>query len=257
MTNQITKIFLKGEQKLLIKSWEELPSEMQNEEIRVYYDFINGKKKSLIIKRIFDICGSFILLILFFPFLLITALIIKSDSPGPIFFRQVRITQYGEKFKIFKFRTMISDADKLGPEVTANNDSRVTRAGKILRKYRIDEIPQLLNVLNGTMTFVGVRPEVEKYVNTYTPLMRATLLIPAGVTNITSIYFRDESYLINNDDDVDKVYVEKILPKKMKYNLQGIKSFSVWNDIKIIFMTVAVIVGGKYGVLESNEGEEI
>ena len=163
---------------------------------------------------------------------------IKIDSPGPVFFRQIRVTQYGKEFRIFKFRTMVIDAEKLGAQVTSDEDPRVTRVGNFIRKIRLDEIPQLINVLFGTMTFVGTRPEVPKYVEQYSEEMLATLLLPAGVTSEASVYFKNEAKLLENSDDIEKTYIEEVLPQKMEYNFQYLKKFSAWHDLKVLFFTV-------------------
>ena len=227
---------------LVLIEWDKLPDYMKNDSVREYYNILKEKKLSLIIKRIFDIIISVFLLILLSPVLIILAVLIKIDSKGEIFFRQERITQYGKSFKIFKFRTMVKDAEKLGTQITVNNDSRVTKIGKYLRKLRLDEIPQLLNILIGDMSFVGTRPEVKKYVDKYSDSMMATLLMPAGVTSLASIMFKDEQTLLDNCDDVDKMYVETILVKKMKYNLEYIKEFSFLYDIKLMFKTVLEVI---------------
>lgn len=225
----------------LIK-WEELPLEMQTDEVRKYYDILQKKCWSLLIKRIFDIAVSFILLVILLPVFCVLGLAIKIDSKGPVFYRQVRVTQYNKHFKIFKFRSMVQNADK-GSLVTVNRDARVTRVGKLVRKCRLDEISQLIDVFRGTMTFVGTRPEVPKYVEKYTPEMMATLLLPAGVTSIASICYKDEAELLDGVEDTDKVYVEKVLPEKMKYNLEDIEKFSFFRDLKIMFMTVFAVLG--------------
>lgn len=229
-----------------IKKWEKLPVEMQTEEVRKYYDILKKKKCSLFFKRVFDIFVSLLMLIVLLPIFLILAIAIKIDSKGPVFYRQVRITQYGKQFRIFKFRTMIRNADKIGTQVTIKNDSRITRVGKFIRKTRLDEICQLIDVLRGTMTFVGTRPEAVKYVEEYTAEMWATLLLPAGVTSETSIYYKDESNLLEVSRDPEKTYVEEILPKKMHYNLRAIEKFSFWHDIKVMFMTFFAVLGKEY-----------
>lgn len=226
-----------------MKKWEELPIEMQVEEVRPYYDALKRRKFSLFFKRIFDIVVSFLMLVILSPVCLILAIAIKIDSPGSVFFRQFRVTQYGKQFRIFKFRTMVSNAEKIGTQVTVGNDSRVTRVGKVLRRYRLDEIAQLLDVLRGTMTFVGVRPEVVKYVEKYTPEMRATLLLPAGVTNLTCIYYIDEDSLLADAEDIDETYITQVLPGKMKLNLKGIMDFSFGGDMELMFMTFFAVLG--------------
>ena len=230
---------------MLLKKWEQLPPEMQTDEVRKYYDILKKKQVSLFFKRMFDIVVSSIMLIVLSPVFLILAIAIKIDSKGPVFYRQVRVTQYNRKFRIFKFRSMVRDADK-GSLVTLDGDARITRVGKFVRKCRLDEISQLINVLNGDMTFVGTRPEVPKYTERYTPEMMATLLLPAGVTSLASILYKDEAKLLDAAEDTDKVYIEKILPAKMYYNLKSIENFSFWGDIRIMFMTVFAVCGKEY-----------
>ena len=231
---------------MVLKKWEDLPSEMQTEEVRPYYELLSHKKGSLICKRLFDILVSLIMLILLSPVFLILAVAIKLDSKGPVFYRQVRMTQYGKEFRIHKFRSMVTGADK-GSQVTVSGDSRVTRVGKLVRKCRLDEISQLIDVFQGNMTFVGVRPEVPQYAAHYTDEMKATFLLPAGVTNLTCIYYADEARLLDAAEDTDWVYINDILPEKMKLNLQGIKEFSFWRDIKLMFMTFFAMCGKEYG----------
>ncbi len=225
--------------------WDKLPADMQTEEVREYYDVLRKKRFSLFWKRIFDIFVSAIMLIILSPLFLILAIAIKTDSKGPVFYRQERVTQYGKPFRIFKFRSMVQNADK-GSQVTVDHDSRVTKVGKFIRKFRLDEICQLIDIFRGTMTFVGTRPEVPKYVNEYTPEMKATLLLPAGVTSLASIYYKDEAELLSGAEDTDKTYVEKILPAKMYYNLKEIKNYGFWRDIKTMFMTVFAVLGKNY-----------
>lgn len=230
---------------MILKKWEDLPVEMQTEEVRKYYDALKKKRVSLFFKRVFDIVVSLFMLVFLFPVFLILAIAIKIDSRGPVFYRQVRVTQYNQKFRIFKFRSMVQNADK-GSQVTVSGDARVTRVGKVVRKLRLDEISQLIDVLRGKMTFVGTRPEVPKYTEQYTSEMMATLLLPAGVTSLASIYYKDEAALLDNADDTDKIYVEEILPAKMRYNLKAIEDFNFFGDIKIMFMTVFAVLGKEY-----------
>ena len=230
---------------MILKKWEQLPPEMQTSEVRAYYDILQKKRFSLFLKRVFDVVVSAGMLVFLMPAFLVLAIAIKLDSKGPVFYRQTRITQYNEKFRIFKFRSMVQGADK-GSQVTTGNDARVTRVGKIVRKCRLDEISQLLDVFRGTMTFVGTRPEVPKYTEQYTPEMMATLLLPAGVTSLASIYYKDEAELLDSAEDTDKVYVEDILPAKMYYNLKAIEQFSFFGDIKVMFMTVFAVLGKEY-----------
>ena len=226
---------------MLLKKWDMLPAFMQTESVREYYDILAHKKISLVVKRLFDIAASFVLLIILSPFMVIIALLIKADSHGPVFFRQERVTQYGRTFRIFKFRTMVDGADRKGSLVTVGNDSRITRMGQLLRKIRLDELPQLINVLTGDMTFVGTRPEVRKYVEAYTDEMNATLLLPAGITSRASIRYKDEDELLDGADDVDKVYTQEVLPGKMAYNLESIKGFSCISELATMFETVAAV----------------
>ena len=228
-----------------LRKWENLPPEMQTEEVRKYYDILKKKRASLFFKRLFDICISMVLLIVLSPIFLVLSIAIKTDSKGPVFYRQTRVTQYNREFRIFKFRSMVQGADK-GSQVTVENDVRVTRVGKLIRKGRLDEISQLIDVLRGKMTFVGTRPEVPKYTRQYTPEMMATLLLPAGITSLASIYYKDEAELLDSAEDADKVYVEKVLPAKMYYNLKAIEKFSFWGDIKIMFMTFFAVLGKEY-----------
>ena len=230
---------------MLLKKWEKLPAEMQTEQVREYYDVLKKKRLSLFFKRVFDIVVSFVMLIILSPVFVVLAAAIKIDSKGPVFYRQVRLTQYNKKFRIFKFRSMVQNADK-GSLVTVGEDSRITKVGKFIRKCRLDELCQLIDVLRGTMTFVGTRHEVERYTKQYTPEMMATLLLPAGVTSLASIYYKDEAELLDNAEDADKVYVEDVLPGKMYYNLKAIKEFSFFGDIKIVFMTVFAVLGKEY-----------
>jgi lipopolysaccharide/colanic/teichoic acid biosynthesis glycosyltransferase len=225
--------------------WEDLPSSMQTDEVRQYYDVLKKKGAALLFKRAFDIVVSFLMLLVLSPIFLVLAIAIKIDSRGPVFYRQVRVTQFGREFRIHKFRSMMQNADR-GSLVTVKGDSRVTRVGKFVRKCRLDEISQLIDVLAGTMTFVGTRPEVPKYVAHYTPEMMATLLLPAGVTSLASIYYKDEAELLDAADDSDRVYVQEVLPAKMYYNLRAIKNFGFWHDIKVMFMTVFAVLGKEY-----------
>ena len=228
---------------MILRKWEELPPELRTEAVRPYYDILNNKRGSLVCKRLFDIAVSAVMLVVLSPVFLLLAIAIKLDSPGPVFFRQVRVTQYGKEFRIFKFRSMVNNADKLGSQVTVSGDSRVTRVGKLIRRCRLDELCQLIDIFRGTMTFVGTRPEVPKYVAAYTPEMMATLLLPAGVTSEASILYKDESALLDQAEDVDAVYINTVLPAKMHYNLQAIKQFCFWGDIATMFRTVLAVLG--------------
>ena len=218
----------------------------ETEAVKKYRASIEKKKVSLFLKLLFDKVLALILLIPLSPIILGIAIWIKLDSEGPVFYRQERITTYGRTFRIFKFRTMVKDADKLGAAVTEHNDPRISRAGNKLRKVRLDELPQLFNVLLGDMSFVGVRPEVAKYVNRYTDEMNATLLLPAGITSPASIEYKDEDEVIEKfkgtGRSIDDIYIEEVLPDKMKYNLDYIKNFSIINDIKIMIQTALAVI---------------
>ncbi|MDU5252046.1 MAG: sugar transferase [Anaerococcus vaginalis] len=226
---------------MMLKKWDDLPLEMRKDEILSYYKILKKKQVSLFLKRIFDIIMSLILIIILFPLLIILAILIKKDSKGEIIYKSTRITQYNKEFQIYKFRTMVKDADKIGSQVTVGNDNRITKIGKTLRKYRLDEIPQLFNILKGDMSFVGTRPESPYYVKHYTNEMYATLLLKAGVTSETSIEYKDEANLLRDETDTDKIYIEKILPEKMKYNLKSVRDFSLAKDIKTMIKTVIAV----------------
>ena len=226
-----------------MRKWEELPDFMQCDEVREYYDILSKKKFSLGIKRIFDLVAATGMLVVCAVPMLLIGIRIVSESEGGVFYRQVRVTRYGKKFWIHKFRTMVANADKIGTAVTVANDPRVTPTGAFLRKYRLDELPQLFVVLEGNMSFVGTRPEVPKYVGKYTKEMRATLLLPAGITSEASIRYKDEAEELGEKrEDTDKVYVEKVLTEKMRYNLEEIKDFGIWRDIKTMLRTVLIVV---------------
>lgn len=227
---------------MLIKKWEKLPTEMQNDAVRPYYEKLRRKNFSLFWKRVFDFFVSTVMLIILSPVFLILAIAIKIDSRGPVFFRQARVTQYGKKFRIFKFRTMVNNADKIGSQVTVNNDCRITKVGKFIRKCRLDEVSQLIDVWRGKMSFVGTRPEVPKYVERYTDEMLATLLLPAGVTSEASIKFKNEDELLKDVENVDDTYVGVVLPQKMEYNLQSLKKYGFWRDIGTMFKTVFAVL---------------
>ena len=225
-----------------VRKWEELPEKMITREVRRYYNIIVRHSGWFKVKRVMDICVSLVLLAILLIPMGIIALMIKTDSQGPVFFRQERVTQYGKIFKIYKFRTMVDNASQLGSQVTVNNDARITRVGKLLRKYRLDEFPQLFNILAGDMTLVGTRPEVIKYVKEYSGEMYATLLLPAGLTSRTSIAYKDEDKLLKDAKDADKVYVDKILPVKMKYNLESLRRFGVREDMTVMWNTFVSVL---------------
>lgn len=227
---------------MLIKKWEKLPEEMRCDAVFGYYKKLRKKNFSLFWKRVFDIFCALLMLIILSPVFLVLAIAIKIDSRGPVFFRQQRVTQYGRIFRIFKFRTMVADAEARGAQVTSQGDSRITKVGKFIRKCRLDEIAQLLNILGGSMTFVGTRPEVPKYVEKYNDEMKATLLLPAGVTSVASIKFKDEDEILGSAENADEAYVEKVLPLKMEYNLKALEKCGFFRDIGVMFQTVFAVL---------------
>lgn len=220
-----------------LREWTDLPVKMQTREVRRYYNILRKRSGWFKMKRFLDVAGALVLLAVLAVPMTVIAVMIKLDSPGPVFFRQERVTQYGRIFKIYKFRTMVVNAQKLGSQVTVDNDERITRVGKLLRKYRLDEFPQLFNIIAGDMTFVGTRPEVKRYVMRYTPEMLATLLLPAGLTSRTSIAYKDEDKLLKDAVNADETYVKEILPVKMQYNLESLKNFGLADDISILWGT--------------------
>ena len=226
--------------------WENLPENMKKDAVRPYYNLLVKRKNAIVRKRIMDVFLSFVLTVLLSPVMLAIALAIKAEDGGPVFYRQERITTYGRKFRIFKFRTMVADADKRGPLITGKSDDRITKMGHKLRKCRLDELPQLLNILAGEMSFVGTRPEVERYVDCYTDEMMATLLLPSGVTSMASMAYKDEdtvmAHYLEKGETVDDVYVRRILPKKMRYNLEYLKSVGIMEDLKIMVKTVLEVL---------------
>lgn len=226
----------------MLPDWKDLPDEMKNDTVKKYYKSLAKKESSLIIKRMFDVWMSVFLLVFLMPVILVMAVLIKLDSKGPVIFKQTRVTAGNKDFTIYKFRSMVNDAPKLGTSVTVASDMRITKVGQFMRKYRIDEIPQLVNVLKGEMTFVGTRPEVRKYVDAYTPAMMATLLLPAGITSEASIMYKEEDELLASAEDADRVYIQDILPEKMKYNLKSIRKFSLLNDLATMIKTVIAVV---------------
>lgn len=227
---------------MILRSWDKLPEYMRNDKVKPYYELLKKRTGSLIMKRIFDVVMSLLLLMILSPVFLVVSIWIKLDSKGPVFFRQVRVTTYGKQFRIFKFRTMCENAEKKGSLVTVGNDSRITKVGEKIRHCRLDEIPQLLNVLAGDMTFVGTRPEVVKYVNAYSDEMYATLLLPAGITSVASIQYKDEDEILSKAKDPDDAYIHEVLPDKMKYNLASIENFSFLNEIKTMVNTLKAVI---------------
>jgi len=226
---------------MILRKWEDLPQHMKNDDVRKYYNILKNRKGSLALKRVFDVVVAIILFIILLPIFIMISIAIKVDSKGPVMFRQVRVTQYGKQFRIFKFRTMVNNADKIGSQVTTKNDLRVTKVGKLLRTLRLDEIPQLINVFKGDMSLVGPRPmykdELQRHLKTY----------PAGVTYEASIQYKDEEKLLESTEDADETYVYEVLPGKMKYNLESIEEFSFFYEIKTMFRTVGAVLSKVYG----------
>lgn len=225
-----------------MKKWEQLPEELQTEEVRPYYDYLCRHRMALVLKRGMDFIFALVLLLLLWPFMLIIGILVGCTSSGGVFFCQERVTTYGRRFRIIKFRTMVTGAEKKGSLVTTEGDSRVTGVGHFLRRTRLDELPQLLNIIKGDMSIVGTRPEVPRYVEAYRPEMWATLLLPAGVTSRASIAYKDEDRLLAEGSDVDKIYVEKVLPEKMKYNLEYLMNYSLGGDLLLMFQTVLAVL---------------
>ena len=224
----------------ILPEWDELPEAMRNGQVRRYYDMLSAKRTELRVKRAFDIALAFSLLVALSPALLALGAAIKLDSKGPVFYRQTRFTTAMRPFGIHKFRSMSVGADK-GLHLTSGNDPRVTRTGRFIRRYKLDELAQLADVLAGDMSFVGTRPEVGEYVERYTPEMLATLLLPAGITSSASVCYKDEARLLQEAEDTQAVYLEKILPDKMRYNLRDIEDFSLANDLKIMLRTALAV----------------
>jgi lipopolysaccharide/colanic/teichoic acid biosynthesis glycosyltransferase len=231
---------------MILRSWGDLPEFMKTQEVRPYWEILNKKRGQLVLKRIFDLIVALVLLVILLIPMLIIAIFIKLDSPGTVFYRQERVTTYGRHFRIHKFRTMVSNADQIGTAVTVGNDSRITAIGSKLRGCRLDELPQLLDVIKGDMSFVGTRPEAVKYVEKYKPEYNATLLTPAGITSEASIRYKDEDKLLSSADDVDKVYVDEVLPAKMVWNLESIRRFRFLREILTMFRTVGAVAGRDY-----------
>lgn len=230
----------------MLKKWEDLPDFMHVPEVRPYWEILNKKRGQLFLKRCFDLVVSLILLVILALPMMIIAICIRLDSEGSVFYRQERVTTYGKQFRIHKFRTMVANADKIGTTVTVGNDSRITRVGSKLRKLRLDELPQVFDVISGNMSFVGTRPEAVKYVKQYKPEYFATLLMPAGITSEASIRYKDEDKLLDVADDVDKVYLNQVLPDKMKWNLESISRFQFLREILTMFRTVVAVIKKDY-----------
>lgn len=203
---------------------------------------LKGKKATLVFKRLFDICASIGgLLVLALPFCMV-AIIIKLTSKGPVYFRQERVGKNGKTFRIYKFRTMTVNAEAQGMQITVGADRRITKIGQILRKTKVDELPQLINVLKGEMSFVGPRPEVPRYVELYSDYQKNILKIKPGITELASIVYRDENEVLAQSEDPEKTYIEEIMPKKIELNMEYMQKMSFWYDIKLIFKTFAAVV---------------
>ena len=230
----------------MLRKWEDLPDFMRIPEVRPYWEVLNKKRGQLLLKRLFDLTAGLLLSIILAVPMAVISVMIKRDSEGPVFYRQERVTTYGRHFRIHKFRTMVSNADQIGTAVTVGNDSRITKIGSKLRGHRLDELPQVLDVIVGDMSFVGTRPEAVKYVEKYKPEYYATLLMPAGITSEASIRYKDEDKLLNAADNVDSVYIHQVLPAKMKWNLKSLRTFSFPKEIAIMFRTVAAVLGKDY-----------
>ena len=227
----------------MLKKWDDLPAFMKTPEVKPYWEALNGKRGQLALKRAFDLAAGIILLALLALPMLVLAALIKADSPGPVFYRQERVTKYGKHFRIHKFRTMVANADRIGTAVTVGDDQRITKMGRRLRRLRLDELPQVLDVIAGTMSFVGTRPEAVKYVEQYRPEYFATLLLPAGITSEASIRYKDEDRLLSAADNVDQVYMTRVLPEKMKWNLKSVREFSFHQELLTMIRTVFAVLG--------------
>lgn len=222
-----------------LRAFGKLPEAMQNDTTRLYYDKLSRKRGQLALKRGMDIILSFLLILLLSPVMAFCAALVRTDG-GSILFQQVRIGRYGRPFVIYKFRTMTQQA-YLGGELTRGEDPRITRAGRLLRRTRLDELPQLFNVLKGEMSLVGPRPEVPRYTALYTDRMRATLLLPVGITCRASLRFKDEAALLAGEDG-EWVYRQRVLPAKMEENIRYLREFSLWEDGKILLQTACMAI---------------
>ena len=205
---------------------------------------LEKRKLQLVLKRLMDIVISGGALLVIWPVLLVVALAIKIDDPGPVFYRQVRVGRGGKTFRIFKFRTMVVDADKKGLAITVGRDNRITRVGALLRKTKLDELAQLINVFVGEMSFVGPRPEVQKYVDLYTPYQRQVLLVRPGITDYASIAYRNENDMLAEAEDPERMYIDVIMPDKIELNMKYLREISPLADIRLIFGTIAAVAKG-------------
>lgn len=189
-------------------------------------------------KRIFDLTLCIPGLLVLSPLMLVIMLFIRMDGGKTVFFRQERVGKNGKPFRIWKFRTMVEDAEKLGKQLTVGEDPRITKTGRVLRKTKLDELPQLFNVLKGEMSFVGPRPEVPRYVDLYTDEQKDVLKLTPGITDLASIRYRDENELLAKSDDPEKTYIEEIMPEKIRINLEYAKNANVLTDLGVIFKTL-------------------
>lgn len=230
----------------MLRRWDDLPDFMRIPEVRPYWEILNRKRMGLLFKRVFDFCLALVMLIILAIPMIIIAVLIRRDSEGAAIFRQERVTSYGKRFRIHKFRTMVQNAEKTGSAVTVSGDMRITRIGRKLRHLRIDEWPQLIDVLEGTMSFVGTRPETIQFVEKYRPEFYATLLMPAGITSEASIRYKDEDRLLKNAEDVNQVYLEQVLPAKMQWNLESIRRFRFLREVLTMVRTVLAVCGKDY-----------
>ena len=203
---------------------------------------LKQRKLQLMLKRLMDVTVSGCALLMLWPVLLLIAAAIKIDDPGPVFYRQVRVGRGGKHFRIFKFRTMIVDADKKGLAITVGRDNRITRVGAFLRKSKLDELAQLINVFTGEMSFVGPRPEVPKYVDMYTPYQKQVLLVRPGITDYASTAYRNENDLPEGAEDPEKMYIEQIMPDKIELNMKYLREISPVADIRLIFKTIEAVI---------------
>ena len=203
---------------------------------------LERRKLQLVLKRLMDIVISGCALFVLWPVLLLISLAIKIDDPGPVFYRQVRVGRDGKPFRIFKFRTMIVDADKKGLSITVGRDSRITRIGALLRKTKLDELAQLINVFTGEMSFVGPRPEVPKYGDMYTPDQRQVLLVRPGITDYASIAYRNENDILEGAENPEQMYIDVIMPDKIELNMKYLREISPLADIRLILRTIVAVI---------------
>lgn len=225
-----------------MRAWDDLPPEFKTDAVEPYYRQLKKKALTRAVKRFADLVLALVLFIVLFPVNLVVGIIVKTTSKGPVFYRQTRIGRYNREFRIFKFRTMVENAEQLGTQITVGErDPRITGVGHFLRRTRLDEFPQLLNVILGDMSLVGTRPEVRRYVDEYSPEMYATLLLAPGISSITSLRYRNESVLLEGQEDPEAYYINQILPDKMKVNLEYLENLSVLLDIKILVQTALAI----------------